>query len=288
MRRSITVAVLGVLVGGFALGALAEEKPKTAAVAAGGGPATTTDKIKVPGTVVEFKLVKLPAGKITMKDKEGKDKEVEIKGVWIGQTEVTWEEYDIYWEVLDLPAHERSATKSDKDMIRSRPSAPYSPPDRGWGRHGYPANGMFCREAKVYCQWLSKMTGHKYRLLTEAEWEYACRAGGPAVKLPDRELKEVAWYSLNGDEKVQPVAKKKPNAWGLYDTLGNVAEWVTMLDNSEAVAGGSFQEDAEDVHPGQREAYSNKKWQKTDPQEPQGRSWLSDGGFVGFRVVRED
>ena len=117
-------------------------------------PETTTDKI--PDTVVEFKLVKLPAGKVTINDKDGKPGEVEIKPIWIGQTEVTWDEYDVFWQALDLPIKQRAASKTDKDMIRSRPSVPYSPPDRGWGHDGSPAGSMFCREAKAYCQWLSE------------------------------------------------------------------------------------------------------------------------------------
>ncbi|MDB5318906.1 MAG: hypothetical protein JWN40_537 [Phycisphaerales bacterium] len=281
MKTLFSVAVGLVLT--TAIGARAEDKPPQTTP-----PQTTTDKITIPTTVVQFTLVKLPAGKITMKDKDGKDKEVEIKPVWIGQTEVTWDEYDIYWQVLDLPDAQRNALKSDKFVIRSRPSAPYNPPDRGWGQHGSPAGSMFCREAKVYCEWLSKKTGHKYRLPTEAEWEYACRAGGPPLKPTKSELKEIAWFADNADDHTHPVAKLKPNAWGLYDTLGNVAEWVTLPDNTEAVAGASYLDEAEDVHSSAREVYSNRKWQKTDPQSPQGRSWFSDGGFVGFRVVRED
>ncbi|HSI35372.1 MAG TPA: SUMF1/EgtB/PvdO family nonheme iron enzyme, partial [Tepidisphaeraceae bacterium] len=285
--QSVVFAVVGALVGWSAPGAFGEDKP----AAVKEQPATTTYRIKIPNSVVEFTLVKLPVGKVTIKDKDGKDVEVEVKPVWIGRTEVTWDEYDVYWEILDLPdvpEKEKKGMRTDKGVILSRPSAPYSPPDRGWGRSGSPAGSLFCREAREYCKWLSKMTGHKYRLPTEAEWEYACRAGGPATKLPAAELKAVAWYSANSDDQTHPVAKKKPNAWGLYDTLGNVAEWVTMLDGSEAVAGGSYAEDAPDVHPGQREAYENKKWQRNDPNIPQGLSWLSDGGFVGFRVVREE
>jgi formylglycine-generating enzyme required for sulfatase activity len=147
---------------------------------------------------------------------------------------------------------------------------------------------MFCREAKRYCEWLSQQTKHKYRLPTEAEWEYACRAGGPPVKADPAELKKLAWYEDNSGDQSHPVGEKAPNPWGLYDMLGNVAEWVTMLDGREAVAGGSWQDEAENIHSGAREFYDNKKWQKTDPQKPQGSSWLSDGGHVGFRVVRED
>lgn len=99
MRNSIRLSITVALVGCFALCAIADDKPIPAPTAA---PAEaklpiTTDKITIPKTVVEFTLVKLPAGKITIKDKDGKDKEVEIKPIWIGQTEVTWDEYDIYW-----------------------------------------------------------------------------------------------------------------------------------------------------------------------------------------------
>jgi formylglycine-generating enzyme required for sulfatase activity len=246
---------------------------------------TMTDAIRIPGTVVEFKLVKLPAGKVTIKDKDGNDKEVEVKPVWIGQTEVTWPEYDVYWQAMDLPEAERKAVLDKKG--ESRPSLPYLGQDRDWGHEGWPAGSMFCKEAKRYCEWLSKMTGHKYRLPTEAEWEYACRAGGPPVKPEKDQLKEVAWFELNSEDQAHAVAKKQPNAWGLYDMLGNVAEWVIRLDGSEAVAGGSFQDEEENVHSGAREPFS-ERWQRDDPQTPKGASWLSNGGHVGFRVVREE
>jgi len=282
-RGKWRTALCGLAIGISAAGAAFAEERGAAA------PATTTDAIRIPNTVVEFTLVKLPPGKVAIKDKDGKETEVEIKPVWIGKTEVTWEEYDVFWQILDVPdVKQRSGMRTDKEAIRSRPSTPYSPPDRGWGHDGSPAGSMFCREAKAYCKWLSEKTGHKYRLPTEAEWEYACRAGGGPAKPSKAELKEVAWYVDNADDQTHPVAKKRPNAWGLYDTLGNVAEWVTTLDGGEAVAGGSFKDEAEDVHSGAREVYNNRVWQKDDPQNPQGKSWLASGGFVGFRIVRED
>src|SRR5207249_7461576 len=105
----------------------------------------------------------------------------------------------------------------------------YRPIDAGWGRGRQPVIRVSWDDAKVYSAWLAKQTGKPYRLLTEAEWEYAARAGNPGrYSFGDNEtqLGEYAWFSNNSDSKTQPVGTKKPNAFGLYDMHGNVWQWV--------------------------------------------------------------
>jgi len=262
LKVSILTAVVASL--GLAGGAFAQQKPQTA-----------TEEI--PKTTVKFDLVKLPAGKVKVGDKE-----FDVKPVWIGKTEVTWDEYDIYWQRLDLTAKEIEAGAD----AENRPSKPYSPPDRGFGRQGYPAGSIAFPEAQKYVKWLSNKTGHKYRLPTVAEWVYACKAGGDG-KVSKDQLGDVAWYTANSDEKTHDVAKKKPNAWGLFDTLGNVAEWAVRADGVGVVCGGSFQDEPEDVTCESQAEYT-PAWQRDDPQDPKGHSWYSNGAHLGIRVVRED
>jgi formylglycine-generating enzyme required for sulfatase activity len=266
MRKRFTLSTLTAAVAslGLSVASFADDKPKV-----------ETDTIK--GTTVKFDLVQLPAGKVTIDGKE-----VEVKPVWIGKTEVSWDEYDVFWQRLDLTAEQ---VKAGFDA-ENRPSKPYAPPDRGFGHAGWPAGSICFAEAQKYVKWLSLKTGHKYRLPTEAEWTYACKAGGNG-KGDGQPLDKVAWFSDNGDDKTHPIAKKEPNKWGLFDTLGNVAEWAVKADGTGVACGGSFQDEAADVSSESKAEY-NKSWQRDDPQDPKGKSWLSNGAHIGIRVVRED
>jgi len=267
MRNRLNVSLLAAfvaIVGVAASSSYGQDKPKT-----------ITDQI--PNTTVKFDLVQLPAGKVTVKDKE-----YDVKPIAIGVTEITWDVYDVYWQRLDLKPEEVSKGVD----AENRPSKPYAPPDRGFGHAGYPAGSICYAEAQKFVKWLSKTTGHKYRLPTEAEWTYACRAGTDG-KVNKDDLENVAWYAKNGDDKTHEVGKKKPNAWGLFDSLGNVAEWAVRPDGVGVACGGSFQDEPEDVNSDSHAEYI-PAWQRDDPQDPKGKSWLSNGAHIGIRVVRED
>ncbi len=101
--------------------------------------------------------------------------------------------------------------------------------DAAWGRGQRPVINVTWDDAKRYVAWLSRMTGKNYRLLSEAEWEYAARAGSSSrfsFGDNDSKLGQYAWYAANSGSKTQEVGTKLPNAFGLYDMHGNVWEWV--------------------------------------------------------------
>ena len=235
---------------------------------------------KIPGTLVNFDMMRIPGGKVVIADpsRKGAMRTVKIKPFWIGKTEVTWDEYDVFVFRLDEPEIDG---KRGADAV-SHPSKPYGAADRGFGHKGYPVINESYYGAEQYCKWLSHKTGKKYRLPTEAEWEYACRANAPESS--KERLPEYAWY---WQEKTQPVGKKAPNAWGLHDLLGNVGEWCTDLAGKPVLCGGSYQDMAVRVKASTRQ-YQDESWQANDPQNPKSRWWLSDGPFVGFRIVREE
>jgi formylglycine-generating enzyme required for sulfatase activity len=104
----------------------------------------------------------------------------------------------------------------------------YKPSDQGWGRGRRPVINVNWNDAHAYIEWLSSKTGKRYRLLSETEWEYCCRAGTPppySFGGKESDLDRYAWYSANSGYKTHPVGEKLPNEWGLHDMHGNVWEW---------------------------------------------------------------
>jgi len=237
---------------------------------------------KIGGTLVKFKMVRLPGGKVVVADPKdpGAGKEVEIKPFWIGETELSWDEFDVWMFKLDLSDEEGA-----KVDAKTRPSLPYGAPDRGYGHEGYPAISLTANAAQMYAKWLSQKTGRKYRLATEAEWEYACRAGAAPAKKSADEIQKVAWVSENSEEKTHPTGERPANAWGLFDMLGNAGEWVTGTDGVMVLKGGHYQIPVAKVNCAWR-AKQEVSWH--DPNKPKSNWWLADGSFAGFRLVRED
>jgi formylglycine-generating enzyme required for sulfatase activity len=88
-----------------------------------------------------------------------------------------------------------------------------------------PVASVSWKEAQEFCLALSRQEGANYRLPTEAEWEYACRAGSGEPASPE-ERASAAWFAETSEGRARPVGGKRPNPWGLFDLLGNVAEWT--------------------------------------------------------------
>jgi formylglycine-generating enzyme required for sulfatase activity len=253
-----------------------------------------TQKVRLPGTTLEIEMVKIPAGKVVLAGLKPGDETrvVAVKSVWIATTETTWEPFQ-QW-AFGLYRNNPRAAQAAVDALTTPTTALLTVSGYGWQGEGAPALSMGYDSAKAYCVWLTVATGRRLRLPTEAEWEYACRAGGPPEYLDEKKLSQIAWYRENSptddfpDGRTHPVAQKKANPWGLYDMLGNVAEWVD-IGNGEVpfVKGGSFLSKRIEINSTDR-LYYLPSWQMRDPRDPKDRWWLSDAPFVGFRMVCDD
>lgn len=289
-------------------------------------------KETIPGTGLTFEMVPIKGGKFKMgaskaefdkfnkdnteaKYDEGPQFEVEIEPFWMGKCEVLWEEYEQWSMGIDQQRRtvtKTAATEYDKlaDAI-TRPTKPYTDMTFGMGKEGYPAICMTQIAAQSYCKWLAAKIGRYYRLPSEAEWEYACRAGtSTAFSFGDdpAKLGDYAWFAGNSDEKYHKIGLKKANPWGLHDIHGNVCEWVMdqyvvdgykrydgktvkspviwpTTEYPRTVRGGSWDDDPAACRSAARRG-SNKDWKMQDPQIPQSIWYLTDAQFVGFRVIR--
>jgi formylglycine-generating enzyme required for sulfatase activity len=289
-----------------------------------------TETIPDAKTKVTFDMVPIPGGAYLMgspasepgrSDDEGPQHPVQIKPFWMGKYEVTWDEYDIWRTDMNIPVGEAAGNKGGKDKkpdakgvdAVTRPTPPYGDPTFGYGHDKYPVICVTHHAAMEYCRWLSKKTGKAYRLPTEAEWEWAARAGTTTPYFfgdDPKKLDDYAWYKANSDDSPQEIGKKKPNPWGLYDIYGNASEWCldryepdaykqfpadrltlgpVLLPTADrfpdVVRGGSWSEKADRCRSATRRS-SLAKWIQLDPNTPKSIWWLTSAEFVGFRVVR--
>jgi formylglycine-generating enzyme required for sulfatase activity len=268
--------------------------------------------VTIPNTVVKYSMAAIPAGEFQMGSAAAgapKDEQpthsVRVDGYWMQTREITWDAY-----LLFMFADQARETGSPDPLVDalSRPTAPYVEMSFGRGKINFPAISMTQHAANKFAEWLSAKTGEYYRLPTEAEWEYACRAGETKPIEPSA-LGDYAWFAGNSATKEFPggtyhtVGAKKPNAWGLYDMLGNVMEWT--LDQyapyaadrqvnpwvratkpyPHAVRGGSWNDSAARITCTARVA-SDLSWKRQDPQLPKSIWYMTDAQWVGFRLVR--
>ncbi len=258
-----------------------------------------------------------PSSEKGRKSAEGPQKKVEIEPFWMSKVEIPWALYTAFYQNGKARNSDGSLItpkkKDDLSTIVCQPTPQYhdmflnssfiNDPD-------HPAMDMTQHAANKFCQWLSAQTGHYYRLPTEAEWEYACRAGTTTTwSFGDDEskLNDYAWYEGNSNFTYQKVGQKKPNPWGFHDMHGNVAEWVldqyskkyykSLKDGAvgpwntpttrypRSIRGGSWDSAPTDTRSAAREG-SDKELKTLDPQVPKSVWYHTSGQHIGFRIVR--
>ena len=238
-------------------------------------------------------------------ENEGLVRNIVVEDFWMSVFEITWDQYQLflYREIDNIKDPNQGEVKVNIDGV-SGATMPYV----NFNKPGHPVVTITQYAASTFCKWLTAKTGRFYRLPTEAEWEYASKAGtNSAFSFGEHKEKlgQYAWFSENSHGTFHKPGKKLPNPWGFYDIHGNVAEWVvdaytkpeytqeTVLNPvvfpktlyPRVVRGGSWKDDASHLRSAAR-SYSNKSWKKRDPQLPKSLWWHTDATHVGFRIVR--
>jgi formylglycine-generating enzyme required for sulfatase activity/nitrate/TMAO reductase-like tetraheme cytochrome c subunit len=297
---------------------------------------------RIPGTAVSFNMKAISGGNFSMgspgkeafrNTDESPQHEVSLDPFFMAEVETTWNQYWAFYastmsEGRTPPevVYENNLKAMDVDAI-SGPTAPFGYPDQGWGQDDRPAITMTHYAAETFCQWLSEKTGKRYRLPTEAEWEYAARGGTTSAyffpgspkdfsehgfmrnifKPKTDSISAYVVYDKNSNSRTQPPSFVLPNPYGLRNMLGNVMEYCADRYDPDAyskrsgitanplvtegdewvVRGGHYNSDAADVRSARRAHTSHDDWMRTDPQQPKSIWWYSDIKGVGFRVVCE-
>jgi sulfatase modifying factor 1 len=286
-------------------------------------------QLKIPGTDVAIEMIPVPGGVYAMGSEEEDESptiQVSIEPMWVAKTETSWREYRVYMSMYQLfnsfsrKGMRQVSSENEVDAVTA-PTELYDPTfTYQFGQElDLPAVTMTQYAAKQYTKWLSKLTGHQYRLPTESEWEYACRAGSNSAFCfgdDQSQLEEYAWFADNSDDQPHPVGQKKPNAFGLHDMHGNVMEWTvdqytedgydgltekaSPLNFIESIRwptevemrvlrGGSWQDFADRCRSAARLGSGEESdWKEEDPNLPLSPWWFTNDPTrgVGFRIFR--
>jgi len=323
MSRSLMyVAVVAICLGVMTTAGISASQDRlskryTETVATQGGEKFSFEMVVIPGGSF---LMGSPGDEAGRGDNEGPQHRVRLDSFYLCTTETTLGLFMAYYEeMMTIRSKQAAAGQTSKDDVDAVtcPTPVYGDLSMGYGKKN-PAIAITWHNAVNFCKWLSEKTGKKYRLPTEAEWEYACRAGATSiygVGCDPKVLKDYAWYGACSDGRNAEVAKRKPSAWGLYDMLGNVREWVhdyyspTAYEEaakhnpavnpagpksgkspgSPAVVhvarGGDYDSPVEELRCAAR-AFEEEWWRMGDPQIPKSKWWLPEMDIIGFRVAR--
>ncbi len=322
---------------------MAEKPTDTAGIASekpASGPAVKVDggfmvpyTFTIPGTDVKIDMVPVPGGTFKMgspeseeghKEDEGPQLEVKVDPMWVAKTEINWAQYKEYMKLYGIfktfeSNGEREITDKNKVDAITAPTELYDPTfTYNYGEEPeQPAVTMTQYSAQQCTKWLSRVSGHQYRLPTEAEWEYAARGGTTTAYYwgdTDDELDDHAWYFDNCDGGVEAVGAKEANPFGLHDMLGSVAEWTvnqytedgyaSFADKKDinaidvvkwpkasepcVVRGGSWEMDPPELRCASRLGSDDELWKEEDPNFPKSPWWFTSDPArgVGFRIFR--
>ena len=308
----VSAICLGFVAPSGARGADSPAKKYTETVTDENGAKLSLEMVLIPGGTF---MMGSPADEVGRKDDEGPQHKVKLDPFYLCTTETTIELFMAYYQETNTPKRTHLGDQPEKESddvdAITGPTPVYGDLTMGYSEKN-PAIGGSWKNAATFCRWLSKKTGKPYRLPTEAEWEYACRAGGATAysigdKADSAKLARAAWYKLNSGHEPHEVGKTKPNAWGLYDMAGNVREWVQDFYSPTAykqaakntpavnpkgpktgkvhvVRGGDYTSDPKELRCAAR-AFKQDWWQDGDPQIPKSVWWLPEIDVVGFRVA---
>ena len=285
MKTTKAIVFTMIVIGSALLGQAAGAAEPSTSPATQPSPQPAKELTLDLGNNVSMKLALIPAGKFLMgakNEEDLSDDEAPLHNVtiskpfYMGIYPVTQSQ----WAEVMATTLAQQRDKANKDW-----------PFFGEGADN-PIYYVSWEEAAEFCTKLSKKTGRTVKLPTEAQWEYACRAGSRTkfgFGANEEDFGDYAWYTKNSDEKTHPVGQKKPNTWGLYDMHGNVWEWCRDWYDKDYYSATGNVLDPQGPEDGAFRVLRGGCWGQVPLRcRSASRMWdfpAGRGGSMGFRVI---